>query len=233
MRQIQTFTDDRLAAFCVYCGGPPDTRDHVPARVFLDEPYPTNLPIVGSCRRCNEGASSDEEYVACLLEVAACGSASPSDVHRPKIARKLSLQAALARRVADSIVTRGGEQWVSPEHPRVDQLLDKVARGLWAFETGEPTSGISSHVIACPLASLSSRELKTFENIEPPSLLPEVGSRMMIRVLDTRNQMITNDWQVVQPGRIAYAIDVRPSANVVKMVIRDYLAIEVELRRDD
>ena len=231
MKQIQTFVDDRLAAFCVYCGGSPDTRDHVPARVFLDEPYPTNLPVVGACRRCNEGASSDEEYVACLLEVAACGSADTSDLRRPKITRKLAEQPGLARRLADSMVIRDDDQWVSPEHTRVDRVLDKMARAVWAFETGEPTSGISSLVSACPLASLSYDELRTFESIEPPSLLPEVGSRMMIRVLEAQGQMVTNAWEVVQAGRFAYAVDCR-SSNVVKMVIRDYLAIEVELRRD-
>jgi hypothetical protein len=88
VKQIRTYVDDRLAAFCYACGGAPATRDHVPPKVFLDEPYPENLPVVGSCRTCNEGASLDEEYVACVLEVAARGTVDPSGLTRPKIVRK-------------------------------------------------------------------------------------------------------------------------------------------------
>ena len=60
MRQIKEFTDERLRGFCAYCGGPAETRDHVPPRVFLDKPYPSNLPVVSACRECNEDISMDE-----------------------------------------------------------------------------------------------------------------------------------------------------------------------------
>lgn len=73
MKQIPNYGDQRQLAFCTYCGGPPDTRDHVPSRVLLDEPYPANLPAVGCCDACNSGASSDEEYVACIIDCAASG----------------------------------------------------------------------------------------------------------------------------------------------------------------
>lgn len=107
MQQIRPFVDDRLAGFCVFCYGRPDTRDHVPPRIFLDEPYLENLPVVPSCRACNEGASLDEEYVACLLEVAACGSANPTDVRRRKIARTLETKPALAAQLRTSLQVTG------------------------------------------------------------------------------------------------------------------------------
>lgn len=31
------FVDERLLEMCAYCGGQPDTRDHVPSRVLLDD----------------------------------------------------------------------------------------------------------------------------------------------------------------------------------------------------
>jgi hypothetical protein len=103
VKQIRTYVDDRLAAFCYACGGAPAPRDHVPPKVFLDEPYPEDLPVVGSCRTCNEGASLDEEYVACVLEVAARGTVDPSGLTRPKIVRKLTKNPSLAARL--------GMQW--------------------------------------------------------------------------------------------------------------------------
>jgi hypothetical protein len=50
---------------CVYCGRVTETRDHVPSRVLLDEPYPDNLPVVPSREACNTNRKSstklDEE----------------------------------------------------------------------------------------------------------------------------------------------------------------------------
>jgi hypothetical protein len=75
MEQLENFGDERQSAYCVHCAGQTDTRDHVPSRVLLDEPYPPNLPVVPACRDCNEEASADEEYVACLVECTLAGSA--------------------------------------------------------------------------------------------------------------------------------------------------------------
>lgn len=72
------FVDERLKGSCVYCGGPPETVDHVPSRVFLDDPLPENLPVVEACRECNGGFSLDEEYLACLLECVMTGTTDES-----------------------------------------------------------------------------------------------------------------------------------------------------------
>jgi len=68
MEQFLNYGDQRNEGWCIHCGGVDETRDHVPSRILLDEPYPTNLPVVAACQRCNLGCSLDEEYVACLLE---------------------------------------------------------------------------------------------------------------------------------------------------------------------
>jgi hypothetical protein len=61
MRQLRTFGDERELCLYAYCEGVPETRDHVPSRVLLDEPYPENLPVVPACKSCNSGFSADEE----------------------------------------------------------------------------------------------------------------------------------------------------------------------------
>ncbi len=58
------FIDERLKGNCAYCGAVADSRDHIPSRVLLDEPYPENIPVAESCTKCNGGFSSDEEYLA-------------------------------------------------------------------------------------------------------------------------------------------------------------------------
>ena len=49
--------------FCIYCGAESGTREHVPSKVFLDEPYPEDLPVLPACFNCNNGFSDDEAYV--------------------------------------------------------------------------------------------------------------------------------------------------------------------------
>lgn len=68
MKQIKTFSDLRLNTQCAYCGEYPETRDHVPSKIILENPFPENLPVVPSCLKCNNGFSLDEEYFACLIE---------------------------------------------------------------------------------------------------------------------------------------------------------------------
>jgi hypothetical protein len=93
------FVDERFLGRCVYCGGTPCTRDHVPSKILLDDPLPANLPIVESCADCNQGFSLDEEYFACFLECVLVGSTDPEFVRRPKVKRALSHNRRLADRI--------------------------------------------------------------------------------------------------------------------------------------
>jgi hypothetical protein len=74
---------------CIYRGAQPGSKDHVPSRVFLDEPYPPGLPTVAACENCNAGFSLDEQYLACFLECVLCGSIDPAQLKRPKVKRVL------------------------------------------------------------------------------------------------------------------------------------------------
>jgi hypothetical protein len=227
MRQIRTYCDDRLIG-CAFCDGDVETRDHVPPRVLLDEPYPENLPVVPSCRPCNSGHSLDEEYAACLLEVTACGSANPGDLSRAKVARTLRVKPDLAARLAAHLVP-GGLEVTRTDVARLERVLEKIGRALWWFETGEPTSGISTNVRWAAIASMSEGELQAFLQPTTPTLLPEVGSRMLFRVAETETDSFTSPWQLVQRARFSYAVDVTGSGGCVKMLIAGYLATQVEL----
>ena len=89
MEQIKPFSDSRLEGYCAYCGDITNTRDHVPSKILLDEPYPENLPVVPACSKCNQGFSLDEEYLACLIECIIVGSTKPRDVKRDKMVMPL------------------------------------------------------------------------------------------------------------------------------------------------
>lgn len=114
-----------------------ESDDHVPSRVFLDEPYPENLLVVPSCTTCNTGFSLDEEYLACLIECARAGSVEA--VRRPKIRRILEPSPALVARLHQARRENlfGGVEFV-PEPPRVSNVLAELARGHAAFELSQP-----------------------------------------------------------------------------------------------
>jgi hypothetical protein len=227
VQQIRPFSDDRWSAFCAYCGSAPNTRDHVPPKVFLDKPYPENLPVVGACLDCNGGASLDEEYVACLLEVAACGTVNPTDLRRPKIADILTAKPKLAARLASSLTPDCQYLVGEEDRERLSTVIEKIARALWSYETSETAGVENAAVYYAQIAQLSKTQLDSFLTLTPPELLPEVGSRMMSRVLVSADGIVPIYWLEVQPGRFSYAIEM--ALQRVKIILNEYLAAEVDL----
>lgn len=53
---------------CIYCGETANTREHCPPKLFLNNPYPNDLPVVPSCEKCNNGFSKDELYTKAFIE---------------------------------------------------------------------------------------------------------------------------------------------------------------------
>ena len=153
MQHLDSFADERLLAGCIHCSGVTATRDHIPSRVLLDEPYPENLPVLPACARCNESFSLDEEYFACLVECSRTGSVDA--VERPKIRRILKDSPALAARImqARTVAEDGGISF-NAESGRVRNVVFKLARGHAAYELNEQHLEEPSHVIFVPLHSL-------------------------------------------------------------------------------
>lgn len=209
----------------MYCRSSPGTRDHVPPRVFLDDPFPTNLAVVPCCRRCNEATSADEEYLACLLEVAACGTSDVGGLERISIGRTLAARPPLLARLAAALDP--SEASVDVEHDRVRRVVEKVGRGLWTFETAAGSDEATTRSAYAPIGECDASMIEAFEALAPLDLLPEVGSRLMLRVIEEWG--LQNLWQVVQPRRFAYAIEAGSAEPCVKMVFRDYLACVVYL----
>lgn len=85
MKQLRNYADKRMRGQCLYCGGPPETREHVPPKVLLDRPFPDNLPVVEACYECNNKFSKDEEYLACLLDCVVSGTTHSESVQRPQV----------------------------------------------------------------------------------------------------------------------------------------------------
>lgn len=221
MRQLREFSDERLRGVCTYCGSLPDTRDHVPSRVFLDEPYPCNLPVVPACRECNDSFSLDEEYLACLIGCVLAGSASPPEISRLKIRRLLSGRPALVSRLNKARDDSNGVTIFRVEEDRVRNVLLKLARGHVLYELSEPHLENPSQLSFVPFPVLDRDSRGAFEYVTAPPVWPEVGSRAMQRWAEDSGPQ----WIVVQPGRYRYVV--LPYIEV-RIVLQEYLACQVK-----
>ena len=161
----QLYVDERLLGACVYCGGPPDTSDHVPSKVLLDDPLPLNLPVVEACAICNHAFSLDEEYLACFLDCVLAGSAEPAAIQREKSRGTLLHSSELANRLRLSrqVDDAGTVIW-TPENDRVQNVVVKLARGHAAYELSLPQLDEPEEIMFRPLLVMSDEEKAVFEN---------------------------------------------------------------------
>lgn len=223
------FIDERLTGACVYCGGSPDTRDHVPSKVFLDEPYPPQLPVVAACNKCNSDFSKHEQYFSCFLECVICGSTDAAKLHRPKIKRVLDKNPKLRSQIeAAKVENDAGRLMWQPEIERIEKIILKLARSHAAYEL-YPKLEEPVEVTLAPLTELPDQDKEVFEDVRIGTidLLPEIGSRAFHRALGKGpDQFLKDGWIVVQPGRYRYFVT-ETEGLLVKLVLSEYLACMV------
>jgi hypothetical protein len=227
MEQLRNFGDTRSQGFCVHCGGPDESKDHVPSKVLLNEPFPDNMHLCACCRRCNNDLSADEEYLACLLECVLVGEADPSIIQRAKVSRLLSTRLPLLTRLRNAKEKTSGTTIWSVESDRVRRVVLKLARGHAAFELNEPQIEEPSYLDFRPLSTLTDSEREAFETSSSELMLawPEVGSRSMQRIVVGSTGYETG-WIDVQEGNYRFLVS-QDGGLTVKIVLREYLACQV------
>ncbi len=226
----QLFTDERLIGMCTYCGGAPESRDHVPSKVLIDKPYPSQLPVVGACEKCNHSFSKDEQYVACFIECVICGTVNPDELQRAAVSSILNENPSLRDRISASRMIGGsGELIWTPEAHRFQNVALKLALGHLAYEL-HPYPKDMFQVGILPLANLDAGVRSEFEVLTRgnPHGWSEVGTRAFHRELGKTPDRfdISGDWIVVQPGRYRYAVS-EAQGPLVRMVLSEYLACAV------
>jgi hypothetical protein len=232
MDAIQEFVDERQKSWCIHCGGWISAlecnRDHVPSKSLLRKPYPANLPTVRICTQCNAGFSKDEEYLAAFLGSVLSVTTDPGSQDSCAAERILRENARLRTRIERSkkeYQTIAGETrciW-TPEAVRIRRVIVKNARGHAFFECGEPMLREPDRVWWSPLEHLSWQR-QEFEHFELGPAWPEVGSRMMMRMIT--GQDLDGSWVTVQDGIYRYGVG-QVGAMLVRTVLWEYLATEV------
>lgn len=245
MEYLRDYSDERLFDGCLYCGEDVESKEHAPSRMFLDKPYPENLPTVGTCKDCNVGFSLDESYVACLIEASLAGTADPAAMRRPKVAAHLQYSRQLQARLQD-IIDRAmpGQAVYLGECERIERVLTKLAMCHALFELSQVRRNAPSSIWYCNIDDMSPEARDEFDSLPILGALGEIGSRGSLRTIviqfttvgpdgaRTELGFAANDWLDVQEGRYRYLAADDEHGISVRMVIGDYLACEVNWNND-
>lgn len=234
MKGLPDFVDERHKAWCIHCGAVlvsvETSLDHVPSKGILDRPFPENLPTIRICRSCNTSFSRDEEYFIAFLGSVLAGTANP---HRQVVERaektlskNFRLQDEIEAQLRIEKDADGNDQVTFvPDINRIRNVVIKNARGHVLFEHGQPAVGEPQHIAIEPLQILTPEAVRSFETIDYGPGWPEVGSRLMSRLVSGED-MRADGWVIVQPDVYRFAV-VDNGQFVVRTVIREYLATEV------
>lgn len=222
---------------CIHCRKVIDseemTKEHVPSKCLLEEPYPEELIVMEACRKCNASFSRDEEYLSALLAAVLAGSTDPAKQKKPKDSRRFTKKPALRARIDKSkIVTRTlfGESEIVfvPELKRVENVVLKNARGHALYELDRAIFNEPNYVSCFPLQDLSQEQRAKFE--EGISGWAEVGTRMFMRQcysLDPSQSDMLGSWVIVQEDVYRFLASDNGDGLLVRSVIEEYLATEV------
>ncbi|EMV7407517.1 hypothetical protein AADQ46_001001 [Enterobacter soli] len=240
MKQVKSYADSRLLNSCIYCGGPANTREHVPSKIFLDKPYPENLPIVEACLKCNNGFSADEEYVATFFEVVCSGTTDINKIKRERIVRILERTPLLKSRIQNAIVTNSTTTTFNMEIDRVRRIIIKLAQGHVAFELSEHCRNIFPSVWWGDISTMTRDKKDDFLSDTIIGSVSEIGSRHSRKIMIVESSIenlndgsikqisiALNSWIEVQKNRYEYITDVIDDYIRVKMLIGGYFACEV------
>ncbi len=214
---------------CSYCGEHPDTRDHVPSKILLDEPFPENLPVVPCCDKCNQSFSLDEEYIACLIECVLSGTTDINQLKREKIKKILQNKRPLREKIFHSMNETNGQASFNVEVDRLRNVILKLAKGHAKYENSEPIFDEPIHFAFKPLQTMTEKEIDIFLADSELTKSPEVGSRAMQNFLIDTNKNVHSHWTVVQPNNYSYCVTANPGRLSVKIIVWDYLAAEIVL----
>ena len=223
MLQRPEYGEGHPERMCCYCGDYADTVDHVPSKVFLDKPYPENLPVVPCCKKCNEQFSLDEEYVAVLFESVRWQTFDSNQFKKEKVRKIVEHNPAILQTVRETVLPLlDGHISIDPENARLNKVLTKLIAGHLCFE------GLDQWLLHDGLDISFYQDVHAnqgfYNRFRSPifsGLLPEVGSRALIALVENGNA--GSPWFTVQPGKYEYCV--APDNSEVRIIIQDYFGV--------
>lgn len=219
---------------CVYCGKPANTREHIPSKAFLSEPYPEDLATIPACFDCNNGFSEDEKYVSCFLDI--LKEAVYQDyTRRGETARRLEKDKKL-KSLLDAQIKKYDERVTyTLDENRLCRILVKLAKGHAGFEMDHISFEDADIKVRYSFVfNMSESAVDAFEEIPQTEIAPEVGSRGCITPFVVQN-VETGEvagfmlWNDIQENQYRYQVSYNEVGGIcVKIVIYEMLYCRVD-----
>jgi len=246
------FGDDRLRnrviytrnsySECVYCGNEANTREHVPSKTFLAQPFPADLSTVPACLTCNNSYSDDELFLSLLIQMLKQRYYGSDYNFSPETSSKMARNVRAVRDINTALDNND----ISYFHPQISRVLTKLAIGHSVYELADgyftDDDGVtpdSASVRYDFLNNRSQEEVNEFMGYFDITneVMPEVGSRVFcdrLLVLDNNvgERQFLLDWVNVQKSEYTYTCFKFGNEIVVKMVINDFLFAEIILKEE-
>jgi hypothetical protein len=218
---------------CIYCGNPAATREHIPSKAFLIEPYPENLATIPACFECNNGYSEDEKYLSCFLDVLRSQVYADCPQREQTIIR-LEKDEKLQKTLKEQIQKNDGKVYYNPDEKRMLRILFKLARCHAGFEFDHVNFDDVKAKIWYDFAfDISNDVMLDFNEIPEMDKAPEVGSRgvfvpFIAQNVETGEVMALALWNIVQDEQYRYQVHLNSDGQItVKLVIFEFLYCEV------
>ena len=222
MKQYLDYSDSRLRNGCILCYRQPDSRDHIPARTFLEKPYPSNLHVLPVCTSCNNGLSQDEEYVSFLLKL--IKHLETGDINEYLKMERFTHADVLEKRILNGLSLSGDRPQSIPflniETNRIKNILHKYAFAHFCYERGEHPNGGATQIRFAFANQLTDYQIRLFNEIMYSEIWPEVGSRLFQRIAENGDS-----WMIIQEGNHRYYVS--QDQPYVKIVIFELLFAEI------
>lgn len=229
-----TFFEKSSKNGCIYCGRHANTREHVPSKAFLVEPYPKNMCVVPACFECNNGYSEDEKYVSCFLDVLKSAIYNDYDCNAYTI-RRLSHDGNLKKLLDEQIKVIDEKVYYTIDEKRFYNIILKLAKGHAGFELDCVCFDYSKIKMTYDFVfNMSESDIEAFADVPEISVVHEVGSRCCNAPLVLRNVKTGEDsaflfWHEVQENQYRYQTLYNEDGKIsVKIVIYEMLYCRID-----
>lgn len=219
----------RFDSFCIYCSKNADTREHIPSQVFLDEPYPDDMAVVPACFCCNNGYSSDEEYLACYLDVLRCDVNNGNMGLRVKTINAFKHSSVFEMSIRKTISKENGIIKTQCPNDKIERVIAKLTIGHLANFYDKQADEFSMEISFSFSPLLSNDEMANFEEVKEIQKVDGLMSDGIENILVLQGSDGTATafmpWIDVQPGNYRYQTyyDDDVDEIVVKIVLFEFL----------
>ncbi len=229
-RLFQYLTYKKEGSFkCVYCLNKADSKEHIPSKIFLDEPYNNELAILPACKKCNQSFSEPEQYLACLIEYIKIKLSKKNTYSRKKVSKALQNRKTLLKELEESTIRneKNEIEFIEYKIDEIEKIILKLSIGHAAYSLSEINLKKLQHINFKFLPDLTQEEINTFNTSPQENIVPEIGSRegSYISISDTNIPFY--QWKHIQKNQYRYLAFISKNTICVRIVISEFFFSEV------